>query len=345
MRRLNSPTDASDRRGFTLVELLVVIAIIAVLIALLMPAVQSAREAARNTECRNHLNQLAIAMHDFHDVHGQLPSDGWGTHWNGDANRNVGKDQPGNWAYSLLPYLEQTSLHQLVDDKKGKGSTANQKRVTTSLAVFNCPSRRSGLFPNASGRWAWNAGGPAMEAVARTDYAVNMGDFDLWPVMVQMLGRRGAGLKIRGPGTLAEGDKDTYEWPLPYPHTYDVTYTGVCFRRSEIKFRDVTDGTSSTYLIGEKYINPHHYDTGLDWGDNEDMYSGGNDSGRITLRPPAKDTNGVTRITIFGSAHPAGFNMAMCDGAVRTINYLINSDVHRWLGHRYDNETITNGAF
>jgi len=61
------------KQGFTLIELLVVIAIIAVLIALLLPAVQAAREAARRTQCRNNLKQIALAAHNYHDVHKQFP--------------------------------------------------------------------------------------------------------------------------------------------------------------------------------------------------------------------------------------------------------------------------------
>jgi prepilin-type N-terminal cleavage/methylation domain-containing protein len=96
------------RIGFTLIELLVVIAIIAILIALLLPAVQQAREAARRTQCRNHLKQLMLAAHNYHDVyngfppgcmHSQVPRSGG----------NSASFGPSFWA-PLLPYLDQGPL-------------------------------------------------------------------------------------------------------------------------------------------------------------------------------------------------------------------------------------------
>src|SRR5688500_8950333 len=110
--------DSKRRFAFTLVELLVVIAIIGVLVALLLPAVQAARESARRTQCSNQLRQIALAWQNHHDVHKFFPSGGWGYYWTGDPNRGFGKKQPGSWAYSSLPFMEQGQLHQ-----RGKGAT------------------------------------------------------------------------------------------------------------------------------------------------------------------------------------------------------------------------------
>ena len=121
MSGITRKTSATGRRhnqpvvhaGFTLVELLVVIAIIGILVALLLPAVQAAREAARRSECTNHLKQLALGCLQHHDTFGTLPSGGWSWHWTGDPDMGFRREQPGSWLYHILPFMEEGDLHKL----------------------------------------------------------------------------------------------------------------------------------------------------------------------------------------------------------------------------------------
>jgi prepilin-type N-terminal cleavage/methylation domain-containing protein len=134
------------RSGFTLVELLVVCAVIGILLGMMLPAVQAAREAARRTQCINHLKQQGLACHNLHDAHKHLPHGGWGWAWVGDADRGYGLKQPGGQFYQILPYMEQQALYQI-----GAGETQSQKRRTHAvragipLATYYCPTRRATL--------------------------------------------------------------------------------------------------------------------------------------------------------------------------------------------------------
>ena len=105
-----------ERLAFTLVELLVVIAIIGILVGLLLPAVQAAREAARRIQCANNIKQLSLALINHQDTHRSFPSGGWGYYWTGDPDRGPGVQQPGSWAFSILPFMEQQSLYTLPSD-------------------------------------------------------------------------------------------------------------------------------------------------------------------------------------------------------------------------------------
>ena len=316
--------DRWSRPGFTLVELLVVIAIIGILTALLIPAVQRIREAANTAQCQNNLKQIGLGLHNHHDTYRRFPSGGWGWDWVGMPERGTGPDQPGGWLYSMLPYVEQEALRKL-----GTGQLAPEIEesvltlLSTPVSVFNCPTRRDGGPYEANGKsyFVGLANGrttyiyPAQ--VARSDYAANAGSqsFD----------------QISGPAGMAEGDSPNYSWP-------DTTLcSGVIFLRSTVQLVEITRGTSNTFMVGERYVNPEHYFDGLDLGDNESMYVGfDNDIDRVTLNPPRRDRAGLTDTHIFGSAHSPGLNMLYCDGSVRLVSYDVDPDVFFESGRRSD---------
>ena len=150
MNRSTRELRSCGTAGFTLVKLLVVITIIGILIALLLPAVQAAREAARRAQCSNHLKQLGLAMHGFHEANGALPSGGWGYRWAAHPDRGVGVDQPGSWLYSILTHLEQQPLFDLgsgvgADTDNAVLQAANVQRLSTPLNdSFSFGSAHSG---------------------------------------------------------------------------------------------------------------------------------------------------------------------------------------------------------
>lgn len=318
-------------KGFTLVELLVVIAIIGVLIALLLPAVQSAREAARRTQCQNSLRQVALGAYNHVDIHGFFPSGGWSWRWYADPNQGYGRSQPGGWAYSILPFIEEQAVRDLGagETNPARLETMMKTAAATPIPSFNCPSRRPPVpYPYARTDLGSLAGNmpncrPGDCQIARSDYAACSGNINA--------------IDPNGPSSLTSWK--SFDWP----HSKDKSngfQSGVVYQGSEVKLRQIIDGTTKTILFGERYINSDRYVDGLASNDDQGMYIGYDfdtiayTGDTFEVYQPTQDTPGVNLWYYFGSTHPGVFYIAHCDASVQSIPYDIDETVWKAMGSR-----------
>jgi prepilin-type processing-associated H-X9-DG protein len=244
----------------------------------------------------------------------------------GVPSRGTDPHQPGGWLYNILPFVEQGQLRNMGMGQTGAAlQNSMLTLMSTPVAIFNCPSRRrGGPYPPGTVGYTYYIADAnnvtstiAPTLLARTDYGACAGS--------QPLDENNG-----GPTDINQESSYT-GWPGIN------TFDGVIYCRSAVKIAQITRGTSNTYLIGEKYLNPANYFTGQDPGDNEALYVGmDNDVNRDTATPPMRDTINVQNTFQFGSAHSGGFQMLYCDGTVNFIDYGINPTVFLAAGRRMD---------
>lgn len=233
------PMQHRRSRGFTLVELLVVIAIIGILVALLLPAVQSAREAARRTQCLNNLRQMSLGLLNYESTYGAFPKAF--EYEEGVNPGNMSLRQVGsNWAVLSLPFMEQQPLFDQFDFTLPIGNSANEPARATPIDIFSCPSDFyntasfvQGTIPVRRIEWA------------RGNYAANAGNGPLLTSPVVKRSLFPDGINIYGPNS---------------PGWRDGRIRGCIGPNVAAKLSQVTDGTSNTILVAEVRAGLHAED-------------------------------------------------------------------------------------
>ena len=329
-KNVSEVTSSTERIGFTIIELLVVIGIIGVLVALLLPSVQSAREAGRKAYCSNNVRQLALATALHHDALGYYPPARYQARPDSVQANKCGLATP-TWLARVMPFIEQSAYGERWDFSK-VWYRHEEDLLTAVPDIYLCPSRRSGQnsvgvrnLAQASGRAPCGCPIPPRPPLvvrgALCDYSGNHGD--LTPGATGdatdfYYGGNGTGVIISVRPKCLDGRAiDAFD---------------------RIQMARVSDGTSNTFLMGEKFVPPSQlkqYPFDVPAYDGDHLPA----SCRLAgpgLRLATSPEDIMADMFSFGSWHPGGVYFAMVDGSVRFLNSRTDTKILGMLANRHD---------
>ncbi len=322
---MEAKASSQPRRGFTLIEILVVVGIIAILLGLLLPAVQAVREASRRASCVNNLRQIGIALTMYEGIYHTMPPG---------VAEDLGGQTPGwAWGFNILSSLEQTVIYNSANLQYPVIAMQNNTAISTTVNVFQCPSENNDL-PFDSGFLGVTISGsflPGTSQYIACSGRMRVGD-EISPGLLAF-DAKGDGVFFRNSQTTIASITDGTSYTLFIGEraraVADVSWAGVATAVMPFCTKSgwpVQSCESAVFIVlgrtGNYPPDPFH-------------------SGDITtVYTPNSSAQGPDA---FGSHHPGGCNFLFGDGSVRMVRQTIEPLTFLALGSRGNGEIIKDG--